>query len=107
MALVFSSAGFLVFFSWYNAGGWVLVDGGLFLLIFIGLTRFVFEERFAGRGGKALWTGLGIALAISLLIFEQVRGFNLASMGFFALGIFSLIVTFFLYHFLYIMYNNL
>jgi len=49
--------------SFYEAS-WPLVDVLVFLLIFVGLARAVFEKRFPGQGGKALMIGVGLALTI-------------------------------------------
>ena len=58
-----------------------VIDFFIYLLIFIGLAMFVFEQRFPGRAGKFLIVGIGTALAISLSVTEQRLGFNLQSFG--------------------------
>jgi hypothetical protein len=43
-----------------------IVDFFLYLAIFVGLVRWVFESRFTGKGGRAVTVGVGTALAAGL-----------------------------------------
>ena len=58
------------------------IDAVIYLIIFLGLTQAtlgrVFESR---KGGKAVMTGVGIVLAISLALWEREAGFNIKSFG--------------------------
>lgn len=74
-----------------------IFDFFVYLLIFLGISRTAFEEQFKGRGGKALITGIGIALSLSLAVAEQRFSFNLGSLSPIAGGIILLILGFLLF----------
>ena len=83
----------------YFAGWWVLVDGAIFLAIFIGISQAVFEKKFPGAGGKAFTTGLGVALGGSMLLVEAATGFNLFFLSPIVVLILCSALWFYLYHF--------
>ncbi|MEK6862220.1 MAG: hypothetical protein AABY07_09730 [Nanoarchaeota archaeon] len=68
--------GFVNFSDLYYQYG-TLIDAIIFLLIFLGLGRSIFGEKFKGAGGTAVYTGLGLFLTFALLLFEEQTGFNL------------------------------
>ncbi|MEK7995772.1 MAG: hypothetical protein AAB403_18385 [Planctomycetota bacterium] len=75
-----------------------VVDFFLYLLIFVGLTQWVFESRFQGRGGRAVTIGVGTALAAGLSLAENRFGFSLLSFGPIAGFILVLLVAMVVYH---------
>ena len=75
-----------------------VVDFFLYLLIFVGLTQWVFESRFQGRGGRAVTIGVGTALAAGLSLAESRFGFSLLSFGPIAGFIMILLVAMVVYH---------
>jgi ABC-type multidrug transport system fused ATPase/permease subunit len=83
--------------NWYENNS-SLVDFFIFLVIFLGLGRTIFGEHFKGAGGKGVYVGIGIFLALSLLIWEQKSGFSLVgNFGIWALLIFILVIIFYIY----------
>lgn len=56
---------------YYDYAQWI--DFLLFLLIFLGLGKEVFKKQFK-EGGKALYIGLGIFLALALVLWEVRTG---------------------------------
>lgn len=59
-----------------------LIDAGIYLIIFLGLTQYSLGKIFkTGKGGKAISVGVAIVLAIGLALFERTAGFNIASFG--------------------------
>ncbi|MEK7476387.1 MAG: hypothetical protein AAB152_12245 [Candidatus Coatesbacteria bacterium] len=74
-----------------------LIDLTLYFIIFLGLSKFVFDKRFPGRGGKAITIGVGAVLAVSLAVAEGRLGFNLQSFSPIAGLIVILAVGFVLY----------
>ena len=71
-----SSAGLFPSFDdlvgfYYDYAQWI--DFVLFLLIFLGLGKEVFKKQFK-EGGKALYVGLGIFLALALVLWEVRTG---------------------------------
>ena len=77
--------------SFYEAS-WPFIDALVFVLIFVGLARAVFEKRFPGRGGKAMIVGVGLSLAIGMVWAEVEYGFSLKSFGPMAAGIVLLLL---------------
>jgi len=74
---------------------YLLIDFVIYVLIFVGLSRFVFARKFPGRSGKAISIGMGVALSIGLSVFSYTSGFSLARFGPLA-AIFLLILTAFM-----------
>lgn len=73
-------------------------DFFIFLVIFLGLGEMAFKKRFEEHGGKAMYIGIGIFLALSLLIFEETSGFKLIDLfSSWAFFIFILIITILIY----------
>ena len=54
------------FHNFYETS-WPLADALVFLLIFVGLARVVFEKRFPRQGGKAMIMGVGLALSLGMV----------------------------------------
>ena len=69
-----------------------IVDAFLFLLIFLGLGRGVFGKHFS-EGAKPLYTGVGIFLALALLLWEERTGYYLlVEFGSFVLILFLMVL---------------
>lgn len=64
-----------------------IIDLTIYLLIFVGLARVTLSRRFPGPGGRAISVGIGLSLAITMVVAEQPFGFNLRSFGPIAAGI--------------------
>ena len=87
-----------VFFNqFYLPGGWVLVDGALFIAIFIGLLDSLLKEKFNTDGGKKAVNALGLALALGLLFAEYSADIKIFDLGGFAVVIFGLLLGYGLY----------
>lgn len=87
-----------VFFNqFYIPGGWVLVDGALFIAIFIGLLDSLLKEKFNTDGGKKAVNALGLALAFGMLFAEYSAGIKIFDLGGFAVVIFGLLLGYGLY----------
>ncbi len=82
----------------FYESSWPLVDAIVFLLIFVGLARVVFEKRFPGQGGKAMIMGVGLALSLGMVFAEVQYGFSLKTFGPMAAGIVLLLMCFMLFH---------
>jgi len=67
-------------------------------MIFVGLTQWVFESRFHGRGGRAITIGVGTVLAAGLSLAENRFGFSLLSFGPVAGFILIMLVSMVVYH---------
>lgn len=74
------------------------IDFFIYLIIFTGLARFVFERRFPGKGGKLVMAGVGLILSLALTVTEDQLGFTLKSFGPIAGMIIVLLVGMMLYH---------
>ena len=72
-------------------------DFGIFLVIFLGLGKAILGEKFGTAGGKAVYVGLGILLAFSLLLWEQESGFTLIAFGPIAFFLLMLVIAFFIF----------
>ncbi len=60
----------------------LLIDGAIYLIIFLGITQVAFTKLFeAKKGGKAVSVGVSLALAFGLVLFERSAGFSLRSFG--------------------------
>jgi hypothetical protein len=68
------------------------IDFVIYLVIFTGLTRFVFSKRFPGRGGKAISIGIALVLSTGASVFSATTGFKLANFGPLAAGILVILV---------------
>ncbi len=64
----------------YQSHG-VLIDFVIYVVIFTGLTRFVFSKRFPDRGGRAITIGVAIALSAGMAVFSSQTGFRLGNLG--------------------------
>lgn len=74
------------------------IDFIIFLTIFLGLGKGVFSEHLEGKGATAVYTGLGIFLAIALLVWERNAGITLVELfGPFAFLFLLLIFNFYIY----------
>lgn len=77
-----------------------IIDLFIYALILIGVAQVTLGPRFAGRGGKAICTGVGISLAIAMTITETRYGFSLKSFGPIAAGIIILLFGIMIYRLL-------
>lgn len=77
MSVLDFAAYFPKIFDFYNAGGWFVVDGALFLAIFLGITQSVLGNHFQGKSGKTVATALGISLVYA----ESTAGLRLLDFG--------------------------
>ena len=60
------------------------IDAGLYLIIFLGLTKISLGKLWKGRDAKAIKTlmvGISLVLALSLALFEAQYGFNISTFG--------------------------
>ena len=60
---------------------YLFIDFVIYLLIFVGLSKFVFGKRFSGNGGKAISVGVGLILSLSMSVFSYTTGFSIGSFG--------------------------
>jgi len=58
-----------------------IIDFTIFLVLFLGLTKATLAKRFTGRAGNYIVVAVSLALAFSLVLYEQATGFSLASFG--------------------------
>ena len=71
-----------------------IIDAIIFLVIFLGVSKAVFQRHF-GAGGNAVFIGVGLFLAFALLLYEEREGFSLMEkFGPVVLVIFVFIVLF-------------
>lgn len=76
-------------------------DFAIFLFIFLGLGRAIFGEHFKGAGGTGVYIGIGIFLALALLIWEEQAGFSLIEvMGPWVLFLFIMVLLFLTFMFI-------
>lgn len=78
-----------------------IIDLIIYTLIFVGLAQAVLTNHYPGRGGRAVAIGVGLSLAISMLLAEEAFGFGLRSFGPYAAGLIVLtlgIMTYRLVH---------
>jgi hypothetical protein len=72
------------FYAQYSS----VIDGIIFLLIFVGLTQVTLSKFFGNsRGGKAVVIGAGLALALALILTERRMNFSIAQFGPYAAAI--------------------
>jgi hypothetical protein len=57
-----------------------LWDALIFLCIFLGLTTYVFKNKYGKQQGKTVAIGVGLALTISLLVWEYQTGWYIGRM---------------------------
>jgi len=76
------------------------IDFIIYLVIFTGLTQFVFAKRFPSRGGKAISIGIALTLSTGLSVFSAATGFKLGNFGPLAAGILVILVGLLSYGFL-------
>lgn len=66
------------FYATYSS----VIDAIIYCIIFVGLAQVTLGKRFGNtRGGKAVVVGVGLALALSLVIMEQALDFSIAQFG--------------------------
>lgn len=68
---------------WYERHAWA-VDGLVYLILFVSLTKVSLGQRFEGRAGTALVVVVGTALAIGAATAAHRVGFTLGELGPFA-----------------------
>ena len=59
----------------------IFIDLIVYLFLFNGVARIALEKRFGGTGGRFLISGVGIILAVAMMIAESQFGFTLRSFG--------------------------
>jgi hypothetical protein len=59
----------------------MILDCLIYTMIFAGAAQATLGQRFPGNSGKGMSIGVGFALAISLVLFENKRGVNLQAFG--------------------------
>jgi len=57
------------------------IDLLVYLVVFNGVARVALEKRFSGRSGSLLVNGIGVVLALAMVIAQSQFGFNLRSFG--------------------------
>jgi len=78
-----------------------LIDLLIFTLVFVGLAQATLGHKYPGPGGRAVAIGVGLSLAISLLIAESTWDFNLKTLGPLAAAIVMLVLGVMIYQFLH------
>ena len=79
----------------------VIIDLFIFILIFVGISQVTLAKRYPGRGGRAVIAGIGILLAIAMVMAEQRFGFNIKSFGPIAACILILLIGIVIYQLLH------
>ena len=79
---------------------YLFIDFVIYMLIFVGLSKFVFSKRFSGNGGKAILVGVGLILSLSMSVFSYTTGFSIGSFGPIAAIILMLLVGMLLFGFI-------
>lgn len=75
-----------------------IIDAVIFLLVFIGLAHLTIGKRLGdSRAGKAVSIGIGLVLALGLMVMEKTMHFSIASFGPYAAGIFVILSASVLY----------
>lgn len=78
-----------------------VLDAIIFVIIFVGLAQVTLGKRFGNTsGGKAVVVGVGLALALSLVIMEQTMDFSIAQFGPYAAAVFVLLAASVLFYLL-------
>jgi len=58
-----------------------IIDLFIYALVFVGAAQVSLARRYTGRGGRAICAGVGLALAIGMVIAESQFDFSLRSFG--------------------------
>jgi len=74
-----------------------VVDGMIYLILFIGVAQVTLGKVFQGRGGRAAIIAVGLALATSLAFWSRESGFSLQRLGGLAFTILIIIIVMFIY----------
>jgi len=70
------------------------VDFTIYLIIFVGVAQITLGKRFGdSRGAKAIVVGIGLTLALSLLIMQETMDFSLVQFSPFAAGVFIILMA--------------
>ncbi len=77
-----------------------VIDAILYFVILVGAAQAGLGERFSGRGGKAIITGVGIALAIGAAVGSKMTGFRLGSLWPLALLLVLITIGFWIYNYI-------
>ena len=92
----FSTFRFTDFYLQYGP----LIDAFLFLIIFLSVGKSVLQDHFK-KGGSSLYMGVGITLALGLLLWEEYTGFLiLQELGPYAGLLLALVVLVMVYRFM-------
>ncbi len=96
-------------FGGFNLGGIYasmpyFFDAVIYILIFFGLSKFVFSKTFAKRGDKLgkksaniISLGVGLALTFAMMMFSINTGFTIGDLHMFAAAVFIFLAGFLLY----------
>lgn len=74
-----------------------IVDLVIYILVFVGAAQVTLGRRYPGRGGQAMVIGIGLTLAISMVLAEERFGFSIRSFGPMAAGILALLFAIMVY----------
>ena len=91
---------YLDFSETYNHYSGV-IDLFIYALLFIGVARVSLERRYPGRPGTVLSVGVGLSLAVGMVIAEHQFGFSLRSFGSVAALVLLLVFGVFVFQFLH------
>ena len=69
-----------------------IIDFGVYLMVFVSVTRFALCRHFSGREGRTIATVAGLILAVALSLTQRQLGFELRAFGPLAAGIFVLVM---------------
>jgi len=94
------------FGDFYQAN-YAFIDGIIYLLIFLGLARFVFSSLYKDKqSSKAITVGVGLALSFAAVFFELRTGFMLGQLGPFALLVVLLVFLILIFELIKSISNN-
>ena len=74
-----------------------VIDGIIYLILFIGIAQVTLGKRFEGKGGKAVSVAVGLALAFALSFWSINTGFMLGKLGPLAGMILVIVIGLFIY----------
>jgi len=77
----------------------LLFDFLIYLFLFIGLSHLGLKKFFGDRSSRIIALILGLMLATGMIVFEEERGFNLGSFGYFAFFIIVIAIFIMVYNF--------